>query len=226
MAVRIHLGIGSNLGDRQANILAALQRLRGRSEMIAVSAFYESDAADGAEGPAYLNVAAAVRTELDPSAFERFARDVELAVGRAAGTAKLAARPIDIDILAVDDVIVRANLKNRSYNSVPLSEIAPSLVTARANGTVRRRERSLHFATDRQDAEPDVRLSLDRVGVRGVRRLVRLDVDGRERLYNGEFTMVADLGPHKAGVHMSRFTEILETATLDVLARSDAPARI
>lgn len=226
MAFRIHVGIGSNLGDRQANVLAALQRLRTRSEIDAVSAFYESDAAGGAQGPAYLNVAAALRTELDPDAFERFAREVELAVGRSGGSVKLAPRPIDIDVLAVDGVVVRTNLENRSYNSVPLSEIAPDLVTARANGAVRRRERSLHFATDRQDAEPDVRLSLDRVGVRGVRRLVRLDVDGRERLYNGEFTMVADLGPHKAGVHMSRFTEILEAAMLDVLARPDAPARI
>lgn len=226
MAFRIHVGIGSNLGDRQANVLAALQRLRGRCEIDGVSAFYESEAAGGAQGPAYLNVAASLRTDLDPDAFERFARGVELAVGRAGGMAKLAPRPIDIDVLAVDGVVVLANLENRSYNAVPLSEIAPDLVSARANGTVRRRERSLHFATDRQDAEPEVRLSLDRVGVRGVRRLVRLDVDGRERLYNGQFTMVADLDPHKAGVHMSRFTEILEVATLDVLARSDAPARI
>jgi GTP cyclohydrolase-4 len=38
--------------------------------------------------------------------------------------------------------------------------------------------------------------------------------------------MVADLAPHKAGVHMSRFSEILEEAALDVLAREKQPARI
>lgn len=220
----IYVGIGSNLGDRQGNILAALQRLRTRAEVTRVSAFYESAAAGGAEGPAYLNVAAALRTELDADRFAAFARDVELAVGRSAGARKLAARPIDIDLLAVDGVAVRDDLPQRPYNAVPLAEIAPQLVTAHPDGVVRR-ERSLHFTADRQDEVPDVRLSLNRAGVSGVRRLVRLDVEGRERVYNAEFTMVADLEPDKAGVHMSRFTEILESATLDVLAR-DAPARV
>jgi GTP cyclohydrolase-4 len=221
----IHIGIGSNLGDRQSNILAALQRLRARVNVSAVSAFYESAAADGAEGPAYLNVAAAVRTDLSRDEFERFARDVELAVGRAGGIRKLAPRPIDIDLLAVDNAIVRDDLRARAYNAVPLAEIAPHLVTARPNGSVRRRERSLHFATDRQDEEPDVRLSLDRAGVSGVRRVFRIDIDGRERVYNAEFSMVADLAAHKAGIHMSRLVEILEEASLDVLARVDHPAR-
>ncbi|MHB8152549.1 MAG: 2-amino-4-hydroxy-6-hydroxymethyldihydropteridine diphosphokinase, partial [Bacillati bacterium] len=49
---RFYLGIGSNLGDRQANILTALQRLRAQVELVAVSAFYESPPAEGAEGPA------------------------------------------------------------------------------------------------------------------------------------------------------------------------------
>jgi len=53
-----------------------------------------------------------------------------------------------------------------------------------------------------------------------------LEIDGQPRVFNGEFTMVADLAPDKAGVHMSRFSEILEEATLDVLAAVEAPARI
>ena len=59
-----------------------------------------------------------------------------------------------------------------------------------------------------------------------MRRVVHLEVDGRAQVFNGEFTMVADLAPDKSGVHMSRFTEILEEATLDVLARDTQPARI
>jgi GTP cyclohydrolase-4 len=222
----IHIGIGSNLGDRQANILAALQRLRVRAKIEAVSAFYESAPAHGAEGPAYLNVAAALATDLDVGTFRRFAEDVELSVGRARGTRRLAARPIDIDVLAVDGRIVVSNLQARPYNAVPLAEIAPHLIAAHPDGIVRKRERSLHFVTDRQEEEPEVRLSLDRAGVSRVRRVVRLNVDGRERVYNGELAMVADLAPHKAGVHMSRFAEILEEATLDVLARESVPARI
>ena len=123
----LYIGIGSNLGDRQANILAALQRLRSRAEIFAVSAFYESDAAHGAAGPAYLNVAAALRSPLDRERFNAFARDVERAVGRAGGTPRLAARPIDIDLLVFDGEMV-ARLDARAYNAVPLAEIAPQLL--------------------------------------------------------------------------------------------------
>ncbi|MBV8489574.1 MAG: GTP cyclohydrolase I FolE2 [Candidatus Eremiobacteraeota bacterium] len=222
----LYVGIGSNLGDRQGNMLAALQRLRSRAKIVAVSAFYESAAAHGAEGPAYLNLVARVETELDADAFQRFARDVEHAVGRAAGTRKLAARPIDVDLLAVDGVVVQPNLERRRYNAVPLAELAPHLSTAAPGNDVRRRERSLRFDTDRQSEEPEVRLSLNRVGVSSVRRVVHLEIDGRSHVYNGEFTMVADLAPDKAGVHMSRFSEILEEATLEVLARDEKPARV
>jgi GTP cyclohydrolase IV len=221
----IYIGIGSNLGDRQGNILAALQRLRARTRVVVVSSFYESRPLGGADGPEFLNVAALVTTDLDAEAFAGFAREVEFAVGRA-GARKLAARPIDIDVLAVDGAIVQPDLEGRAYNAVPLAEIAPSLSAARPGETVRRRQRSLHFATDRQEEAPEVRLSLNRVGVSNVRRIVHLDVDGRSRSYNAEFSMVADLAPDKAGVHMSRFAEILEEATLDVLARDEKPARI
>lgn len=223
---QLYIGIGSNLGDRQANILAALQRLRARAKITAVSAFYESPAAHGAEGPAYLNIAAALTSELDAEAFERFARDVEVAVGRARGTRRLAPRPIDVDLLVFDGAVVQPNLQDRHYNVAPLAEIAPHLASPPADPAVRRRERGLRFDTDRQSEEPEIRLSLDRAGVSGVRRVVHLEVDGRPRVYNAELTMVADLAPNRSGVHMSRFAEILEEATLDVLARDAAPARI
>jgi GTP cyclohydrolase IV len=222
----LYIGIGSNLGDRQANILAALQRLRTRAQITAVSSFYESEAAHGAEGPAYLNVAAALHSDLDAEAFKRFARDVELAVGRARASARLAPRPIDVDLLVYDGTVVQPHLDRRPYNVAPLHEIAPHLIRAPLDGGVRRRERGLRFDTDRQSEAPEVRLSLDRAGVSRVRRIVHLEVDGRAQVYNGEFTMVADLAPDKSGVHMSRFAEILEEATLDVLARDEQPARI
>jgi GTP cyclohydrolase-4 len=91
---------------------------------------------------------------------------------------------------------------------------------------VRRRERGLRFDTDRQSEEPEVRLSLSRAGVSRVRRVVHLEIDGRPAVYNGEFSMVADLAADRSGVHMSRFAEILEEATLDVLAEANKPARI
>ncbi|MEO6912994.1 MAG: GTP cyclohydrolase MptA [Candidatus Baltobacteraceae bacterium] len=234
---QIYIGIGSNLGDRQANILAALQRLRGKAEIVEVSAFYETAPAGGAAGPLFLNVAARLQTALDRADFERFAGTVEVAVGRAHAH-KLQARPIDIDVLYVDSDFAHSQMEERGYNLVPLAEIAPALLDSRTGKTVaqmaaalssngiRRKARSLHFAANRQEEAPEVRLSLSRVGVSRVRRIVRLIVNGKERVFNGEFAMVADLAPDKAGIHMSRFSEILEEAALDVLARDDEPARI
>ncbi len=223
----VYLGIGSNLGDRQANILAALQRLRARATVVAVSAFYESAPAEGAGGPAFLNVAAEVRTELERPALERFTHDVEAAIGRT-GRHRLQARPIDIDVLRFKDD-EHPQLRARPYDLIPLAEIAPAYAAAAAalgECGVRRRERSLRFVANRQEEAPDVRLSLGRVGVSSVKRIVHLEIDGKARVFNGTFSMVADLAPDKAGVHMSRFSEILEEATLDVLARADEPARI
>ncbi|MGD0969765.1 MAG: 2-amino-4-hydroxy-6-hydroxymethyldihydropteridine diphosphokinase, partial [Candidatus Aquilonibacter sp.] len=219
--MHVYIGIGSNLGDRQANILAALQRLRAYARIGRVSSFYESEPADGAGGPAFLNVAAQIDTDLSRDAFERIAREVELAVGRISN-ARLQARPIDIDLLVFADW-THPQLAHRPYNAVPLAEIAPQFAqVAQSNGAVtpRRLARSLHFLANRQEETPDVRLSLNRVGVSRVRRIVHLEIDGQARVFNGEFTMVADLAPNKAGVHMSRFSEILEEATLDVLAAS------
>ena len=228
MSHRIFIGIGSNLGDRQSNILAALQRLRTRCAVSATSSFYETQPAGGAEGPAFLNVAARLETDLDGATFEAFARDVERVIGRAS-VRKLGARVIDIDVLAIDESYVHPHLAQRGFNLVPLAEIEPRFAAQaaalRVNG-VHKKDRSLHFHANRQEEEPEVRLSLSRVGVSGVKRIVHLSIDGKERVFNGEFAMVADLSPDKAGVHMSRFNEILEEATLDVLARQDAPARI
>lgn len=235
----VFIGIGSNLGDRQGNILQALQKLRARAAITAVSASYESDPRGNVAGPAFLNVAAKLETELEPEAFDAFARRVETAVGRQRA-AHLAARPIDIDILAIEGIarnfgrfeVPHPYLADRPYNLLPLAEIVPELVEPRTGKTIaelaaanipgiRKLPRTLRFFANRQEEVPAVRLSLNRVGVSGVKRLIRLRVDGREAVYNGEFSMVADLAPDKAGVHMSRFSEVLEEATLDVLARLD-----
>jgi GTP cyclohydrolase-4 len=241
----VYLGLGSNLGDRQANILQALQKLRKWATVDAVSSYYEAPAAGGVAGPAFLNAAARVRTALAPRAFEAALRKVELAVGRQRAQ-PLRARPIDIDILLFDDLaqdfgsfaVPHPYLAERPFNLVPLAEIAPDLTVspggeriavlaarARPSG-ISKKARSLHFFANRQEEAPDVRLSINRVGVSSVKRIVRLRLAGRETVFNGEFTMVADLAPDKAGVHMSRFSELLEEATLEVLARTEEPGRI
>jgi GTP cyclohydrolase IV len=239
------VGLGSNLGDRQGTILAALARLRREARVEAVSSYYETPPAGGVAGPAFLNAAARVTTELEPAAFEAFVRDVEVAIGRS-HRVPLSARPIDIDILYVDDLVAdfggfavpHPYIAARPFNLIPLAEIAPDFVDPRLGKTIGalaaacdaagivRKTRAMHFFANRQEEAPDVRLSLNRVGVSSVKHVVRLQLGGAERAFNADFTMVADLRPDKAGIHMSRFSELLEAATLDVLARSDRPTRL
>ena len=239
------IGLGSNLGDRQGTILGALQKLRVEARIESVSSYFETPPAGGVSGPAFLNVAARVSTALEPVAFEMFLRGVEAAIGRRQ-TVMLSARPIDIDILYFDDlqadfgrfVVPHPYIATRPYNLVPLAEIAPDHVDPRLKKTIAeiaagadvagivRKARAMHFFANRQEEAPDVRLSLNRVGVSSVKHIIRLDVGGAERVFNADFTMVADLRPDKAGVHMSRFSELLEAATLEVLARVDRPARV
>jgi GTP cyclohydrolase-4 len=239
------IGVGSNLGDRQGTILGALQKLRREARIEQVSSYFETPPSGGVAGPAFLNVAARVSTELDPLAFEAFVRGVEVAIGRQQTTI-LSARPIDIDILYFDDVsadfgrfeVPHPYIATRGFNLVPLAEIASNHVDPRLKKTVgeiaagadvsgiTRKARAMHFFANRQEEAPDVRLSLNRVGVSSVKHIIRLNVGGVERVFNADFTMVADLRPDKAGVHMSRFSELLEAATLEVLARPERPARV
>jgi GTP cyclohydrolase-4 len=241
----VYVGLGSNLGDRQSTILGALQRLRREARVEAVSSYYETAPAAGVAGPKFLNAAAKLTTALDPLAFEAFIRNVETAIGRQTRT-PLDARPIDIDILLIDDRIAdfgrfevpHPYLASRAFNLIPLAEIAAGVVEPRSGKTIgelaaavdaswiTRKTRAVHFVANRQEEEPEVRLSLNRVGVSSVKHIIRLNVGGEERVFNCDFTMVADLAPDKAGVHMSRFSELLEAATLDVLARPEKPARI
>jgi len=238
------IGIGSNLGDRQSTILGALQRVRRFAHISEVSSYYETPPV-GLNGPAFLNIAARLTTELDPAAFELAVRGVETAIGRAREH-DLRSRPIDIDILYFDDRVAdfgrfevpHPYIEERPFNLIPLAEIAGDFVDPKRGRTIaalaaganaagiQKKVRALHFFANRQEEAPDVRLSLNRVGVSRVRQPIVLDLGGREQRLIAEFTMVADLRPDKAGVHMSRFSELLETATLAAIAGADRPTRI
>ncbi len=65
---------------------------------------------------------------------------------------------------------------------------------------------------DVQAQAPPVQLSLSRVGVTGVEKVIRLQHDGTEQLFSAKFECVVDLGPNQKGAHMSRFEEVVNEA--------------
>jgi GTP cyclohydrolase I/GTP cyclohydrolase-4 len=71
--------------------------------------------------------------------------------------------------------------------------------------------------TDVQAAVPATQISLSRVGVTGVEKVIRVKTDGTENLFYADFECLVDLNPQQAGVHMSRFEEIVGEAIDEVV---------
>jgi GTP cyclohydrolase IV len=72
-------------------------------------------------------------------------------------------------------------------------------------------------AADVQSSAPATQVSLSRVGVTGVEKVIRVSVNGAESTYHAEFECLVDLNPRQAGVHMSRFEEIVGEAIDEVV---------
>ena len=127
-----YLSLGSNLGDRKANIHHAIQRLKEMGRVVALSSLYETEPVETTEDQAwFLNCVIALETEL--TAFELLARilDIEESMGRKRITAK-GPRIIDIDILLFGDAVIdtadltipHPGMHTRRFVLVPLAEIA------------------------------------------------------------------------------------------------------
>jgi GTP cyclohydrolase IV len=72
-------------------------------------------------------------------------------------------------------------------------------------------------ASDVQSSAPATQVSLSRVGVTGVEKVIRVQADGTENLFHADFECFVDLNPRQAGVHMSRFEEIVSEAIDEVV---------
>lgn len=131
----IYLGLGSNLGNREANLRMALRGLARLARVEAVSSLYETEA-EGPPQPPYYNAACAIVTGLEPLALLRFLKSLEHEIGRRPAHEQDAPRVIDLDILLWDDLVVESpelviphpRLAGRSFALVPLAEIAPEAV--------------------------------------------------------------------------------------------------
>lgn len=135
--MRAWIGLGSNQGDRAANLAAARAELARRGvPVVAASGVYETEPVGGPRQPDYLNQVVEVETALGPRDLLGLCQEIEAAIGRdRSREARWGPRPIDLDILAVGEatvaepglVVPHPRLAERAFALVPLAEIAPDL---------------------------------------------------------------------------------------------------
>jgi 2-amino-4-hydroxy-6-hydroxymethyldihydropteridine diphosphokinase len=139
--VRAYVGLGANLGDRQATISEAL-RLLGEAEgvdVVAVSTLRETDPWGPVEQPPFLNGAAAVETTLAPRALLELLLAVERRLGRVREGERYGPRTIDLDLLLYEDIelgepgltLPHPRLHERRFALEPLVELAPDAIVSR-----------------------------------------------------------------------------------------------
>lgn len=134
MTKTVYLSLGSNLGDREANLREALTRLRTLGEVTKVSAFYETEPVEFTQQPWFLNIAAELQTELMPRQLLAALLKIEREMGRRRLQPK-GPRLIDIDILLFGNavmndarlVIPHPAMHERKFVLTPLVEIAPQV---------------------------------------------------------------------------------------------------
>jgi 2-amino-4-hydroxy-6-hydroxymethyldihydropteridine diphosphokinase len=135
--LRAFLGLGSNVGDRLANLRAAVGALDGRGVRVAArSSVYETEPqGEVRDQPDFLNACVEVETTLDPEELLDACKAVERDLGREAGGVRHGPRPIDIDLLLLGDIeyesdrlaLPHRDLLARRFVLAPLVELDPDL---------------------------------------------------------------------------------------------------
>jgi 2-amino-4-hydroxy-6-hydroxymethyldihydropteridine diphosphokinase len=135
LAATVYLSLGTNMGDRLANLRMALARLQTLARLEEVSSLYETEPQGVSDQPLFLNAVCRVSTGLEPQALLRFLKNLEWEIGRRPSRQTWGPRPIDLDILLYEDRVIDApelkvphpRLAERAFVLVPLAELAPEL---------------------------------------------------------------------------------------------------
>ncbi|PZC48665.1 MAG: GTP cyclohydrolase-4 [Chloroflexi bacterium] len=135
-AETVFLGLGSNLGDREANLTNAVELLAKRALLdLVLSPIYETEPVDFEDQPQFLNAVVQGRTTLSPQALLRVTKEIEREVGRTA-TFRYGPRVIDIDFLFYGGAVLEQELltvphpriAERAFVLIPLTDLSPEWV--------------------------------------------------------------------------------------------------
>ncbi len=143
--MRAYVGVGSNLGDRWANLALAARALRGEPRVSVLRASRVWDAAPlGPPQPRYLNAALELEVLGPAPALLRVLQRIERAAGRKRTSVRWSARTLDLDILLFGDEVIRTprlvvphpGLVVRRWVLAPLAELCPDRVVPGTARTV------------------------------------------------------------------------------------------
>ncbi|HEX2975522.1 MAG TPA: 2-amino-4-hydroxy-6-hydroxymethyldihydropteridine diphosphokinase [Bacteroidales bacterium] len=137
--MKIYLGLGSNLDDREANLTEAVDRIGTIvGNVIRTSSIYETEPWGFTTDEQFLNMVVEAETDLNPADLHEQTKKIETRLGRIKDKEEeeYTSRIIDIDILFYEDVIVNdvdlriphPLIEERNFVLVPLNEIAPDFV--------------------------------------------------------------------------------------------------
>ena len=138
MSARVgYLGLGSNVGDRESHLRAAVTALREHGVGVeAVSSAYETEpVGEVLDQPDFLNAAVRIRTDLEPEELLDLCKAIEVEEGRMLGGQRHGPRPLDVDLLLLGDVelaterltLPHPQVTSRRFVLTPLLELDPEL---------------------------------------------------------------------------------------------------
>lgn len=136
-SLRAFIGLGSNLGDRRAQLRSAVA---GLPDVVAMSPVYETDPVGGPEGQGpYLNLVVELATDLSPRELLTVSRQLEEGAERVRAE-RWGPRTLDVDVLLVGDLVVddpdlqvpHPRMAERAFVLVPLADLAPDIAAALA----------------------------------------------------------------------------------------------
>lgn len=132
-----YLGLGSNVGDRESHLRAAVELLREHGvEVEAISSAYETEPVGEVLDQAdFLNAAIRIRTELEPAALLDLCKQIEVGRGRQLDAPRHSPRPLDVDLLLLGEIelsterltLPHPEVTSRRFVLAPLLELDPEL---------------------------------------------------------------------------------------------------
>jgi len=227
----------------EERIIGALQYLQGRSTLAEMSSFYEIPERIGEKKEDAIALVCRLQTDLSPEAFAEFINSVEKRMEEKAsirgysGSLWIKILFHELSRKIPEDRDQYLEMMEGSPWWIPLKEIAKGFIPPGFCGkTVRelaetvpervmtkaKENQGFFMERDIQLGEPRVALSLSRVGVTNLERIIRLERKGHRSLFYAQMDLFAYLDRKHAGVHMSRFNDDIERLVEEITLESSS----